>query len=156
LFHTAGLTRPLCTLVSVGAGRGGDHLVSVCAALNGTIVAAARLLAALTARHPDMLSAEASCRAIMAGGALAPDALALGLVYCRPGESGGEAPGMRALQRALVSPSLDALRHASTPWAKAALGCLAVGVEAKGAAALSDPRVNDTAAIHRMLDFLLA
>jgi hypothetical protein len=141
VFYSAGVLRSLASLLSssaaaagaggAGAERGGEEqlLPSACAALDGCLSSSALLLAALATRRPAVFVGQASRRAMLAGGALAPDALALGIHFCS-----GPQPLLRTARRELVLAALDT--GAKPPpdlraFATAALGCVAFRAAAR-------------------------
>ena len=138
VFYSAGVLRSLASLLSSSAGagvgaaeRGGEEqlLPSACAALDGCLSSSALLLAALATRRPAVFVGQASRRAMLVHGALAPDALALGMHFCS-----GPQPLLRTARRELVLAALDT--GAKTPpdlraFATAALGCVAFRAAAR-------------------------
>jgi len=109
-------------------------------ALDGCLCSSSLLLAALAARRPAAFVGPASRKALLAGGVLAPDALALGLHFCS-----GPSPLLRSARRELVLAALDAGSRPSPPpdlkaFATAALGCVAFRavVRAKAGAGQED------------------
>ena len=109
-------------------------------ALDSCLCSSSLLLAALAARRPAAFVGPANRKALLAGGVLAPDALALGLHFCS-----GPSPLLRSARRELVLAALDAGSRPSPPselkaFATAALGCIAFRavVRAKAGAGQED------------------